>query len=284
MLYVLFRSSSKNDQTLAVIIIVYFIGHLMELQTAFDTTISYIPLVIMAVLAALVFHRTYQARNSGSTEWNVPQALKYIFGVVLIGLFGTFFFVGTIPIIRAQVANAHVRTVGSSDKRLLIYPVLFNSPIDPGGYLNRTFVDIQRGISIDPSVLEKPGRKDGFKKEFDLLATGYKQYLEVHPEDYRARIGLVDLYIYQRLFEVDNLNLAIENADKAIAIAPQIPQAYWMKSVAYLYQRKFDLAREWAKKGYDLNPNIEESKKVVDYIERSIKTFPAIDLYNFRQV
>jgi hypothetical protein len=57
-----------------------------------------------------------------------------------------------------------------------------------------------------------------------------------------------------------------------------------MKSVAYLYQRKFDLAREWAKRGYDLNPNIEQSKKIVDYIERSIKTFPEIDFYTFGQI
>jgi dipeptidyl-peptidase-3 len=34
----------------------------------------------------------------------------------------------------------------------------------------------------------------------------------------------------------------------------------------------------------DINPNIEESKNLVDYINRSIKTFPVIDLYVFKKI
>jgi hypothetical protein len=56
-----------------------------------------------------------------------------------------------------------------------------------------------------------------------------------------------------------------------------------MQSVAYLYQRKFDLARSWAKRAYDLNPNIEESTRLMRYLETAIKEFPVIDLYTFKQ-
>jgi hypothetical protein len=57
-----------------------------------------------------------------------------------------------------------------------------------------------------------------------------------------------------------------------------------MKSVAYLYAKKFDLAKEYAKKAYDLNPNVGESSRIVEYIDKSIKTFPEIDLYQFKQI
>ncbi len=162
--------------------------------------------------------------------------------------------------------------------------MIFSAPIDTAGFLNRTVTDLQRGISVDPSVLQKPGVAEGFQKEFAFFGENYQSYVESNPNDYRARIKMTDLYLYQMLFGVNNLTLAQESSDKAIALVPQAPQAYWQKSVAYLYERKFDLAREWAKKAYDLNPNIEESARLKQYIEDSIKTFPEIELYNFKQI
>lgn len=282
MLYVIFRSRERGDQTLAVFIIVYLIGHLMELQTAFDTTVSYVPLALMGAAATLVLHRTRVALvGVEKSVWRLSNGFKYAKGIVLIGGFAALFFIGTFPILRAQIANGSVRTAGSSDKRLPIYEQLFSSPINVAGFLNRTTTDLQRGIAQTPELLEKPDRVAGFIKEIDLLAAKHEAYLALHPDDYRARIRLSDIYIYGMLFGQDNLDKAHANADASIAIAPNLPQAYWQHAVAYLYQRKFDLAREWARKALELNPDIEESKRVADYIDRSIKTFPEIDLFNF---
>jgi tetratricopeptide (TPR) repeat protein len=83
---------------------------------------------------------------------------------------------------------------------------------------------------------------------------------------------------------VDRLAEAQEVLDKAIELVPQSPQPYWMKAVAYIYMKKFDLAREYAQKGLALNPKIVQSQKIVEYVEKSIKNFPNIDLYFFRQI
>ena len=48
--------------------------------------------------------------------------------------------------------------------------------------------------------------------------------------------------------------------------------------------KKFDLAREYAKKGIELNPKIKQSQLISDYVEKSIKDFPNIDLYFFKQI
>lgn len=281
MLYVIFYSRERNDQAFAVFITVYMVGHLMELQTAFDTTISYIPFVIMVSCATVLMHRTYSMKKVQGGDWVVPNGIKYVKAVALIVVFSSLFFMGTVQMIRAQVANGDIRTAGSSEKRIPIYPALFSSPMDKGGFLNRTIIDLQKGISLSQELFENPAKVQGMKKELDIIIANYEEYLLAHPQDYRARISLNNTYIYQRLFDVDNLDKAHASADTAIALVPAAPQAYWQHAVAYLYQRKFDLAREWAKKAYDLNPNIEESKRVLDYIERSIKTFPEIDLYNF---
>ena len=72
--------------------------------------------------------------------------------------------------------------------------------------------------------------------------------------------------------------------DTAITLMPQSPQPYWMKAVAYIYMRKFPLAREYAKKALELNPKITQSEAVAKYVEDSIKTFPEIDLFFFKQI
>lgn len=281
MLYVLLRSKKRDEQVLAIFILVYFVGHLMELQTAFDTVISYMPLAMMAGFATLLFHQTYTENVGEKSEWTVPEPLKYLLGLGFIVIFGGLFFVGTLPILRSNIANGEVRTIGSSEKRPPLYEILFNTPMDKAGILTRTFSDFKGGISQKPEVLAKEKWVENFKKESNLFAKGYQEHLEKHPNDYRARLNLTNLYIYDQLFGQQHLEEARSQALKAIELVPQAPQAYWHIAVSYLYQRNFDQARLWAQKAYDLNPNIEESKAIKDYIEDSIKTFPEVEFYNF---
>lgn len=284
LLYVLSRSKDRDDQVLAVVLLTYFVGHILELQTAFDTTITYVLVTCFAVFAAQIYTRTREQVSRRTTASVLPSYIQQIKGGVLIVGAITLFVVGTIPLMKAEGANGAIRRVGSSEKRIPIYTTLFSSPLDRGAFLWRTSNDIQRGVSLDPKVLEDARQREGIKKEIDVIVVNYENYLAEHPDDYRAILNLADIYIYQRLFDVDNLAKAHSALDQAITLVPQSPQPYWMKAVAYLYQAKFKEAREWAKKAYDLNPGIEESTRVKEYIDRSIKEFPQIDLYSFKQI
>jgi len=281
MLYVIFKSKEKSNQILASIIIVYTIGHFFELQTAFDTSISYIPVAIMLGLATIIFNRVYLYQNDKNKIYNIPVSARYILGSIFIGLFAYLLFVGTVPIIKAENINSQIRKVGTSEKRIPLYDGLFGSPVDKPAFIWRTSSDIQRGIAEVPVILENPQKVEGLKKEIEILIEEAEEYVGTHPDNYRMKLSLADLYIYQRLFNIDTLKEAQNVLDDAISLHPEIPQAYWMKSVAYLYMGKFSLAYEFAKKGYDLNPSIEQSQIIVDYIDRSIKTFPNIDLFYF---
>lgn len=285
MIYVLVRSKNKNDQTLAVILIIYFIGHIMELQTGFDTTISYVPLALMAALSSFVFYKTYQAeRGENSTRLILSSHLHHAVGGIFILGFGLFFIIGTVPIVRAQKANGTIHTIGSSEKRIGLYPKLFGSPVDKASFVWRTASDFQRGIAAKPSVLENENTVKSLIKELAIYENEYKKYALAHPMDYRVKISLANTYINKRLFNIDQLNEAHAVLDDAISGFPNMPQAYWMKSVTYLYQRKFDLAREWAKKAHDLNPKVEQSQKIINYIDESIRTFPDIIFFRFGQI
>jgi O-antigen ligase len=283
LLFVVLKSQIKNDRVLAVFLLIYFGLHLLELQTAFDTSVSYIIIVFMLALAVNLFHKTVRAVKKNDYEIELNVYSKYIMSSLIIVFFSYTFFVGLVPFMKTQSANGYMRTIGSSEKRLERYDELFGSKIDMPAFLWRTSADLQRGIGENPAVLSDPKKVKSINKEFEYLADKYIEYLKSNPNDFRSHLNLADILIYVRLFENDRLEDAQKVLDEAVKLVPQSPQAYWMKTVAYIYQRKFDLAREWAQKGLALNPKIKESQNIVKYVEDSIKTFPDIDLYFFRQ-
>jgi hypothetical protein len=284
LIYTTLRSPEKNDRVLSSILIVYFALHLLELQTAFDTSISYFMVAIMVALSVTLFHRTITHTKGKEPLFVLNSTTKYsVLGATFIFIIWSFFW-GWVPSVRANLANGEIRRVGNSAGRLPLYETMFDSPIDKHAFLWRTITDFQRGIGQEPGVLNKPEQVKGLKTEADLFDELYAEYVGSHPDHFRAHLNLADILIYQRLFNVDKLVQAQEVLDKAILLVPKSPQPYWMKAVAYVYMKKFDLAREYAKRGLDLNPAIVQSQNVVQYVEKSEKTFPDIDLFFFRQI
>lgn len=283
MIYTALKTTNRKDKILASILAIYFPLHFIELQTAFDTSISFPLLAFFTILAVVLFDRIKKEKGK-ETEFVVDGAPKYIFAGLILILVTLSFVWGFYPFVRAQIANAEIRLVGSAEERISWYPALLSSQTDPHAFLWRTATDFQRGIADNPKVLEKAGWREILKKEIGILENGYREYITNNPNHFRAHLNLADLLIYQSLFQVDKLAEAQEILDQAIKLVPQSPQPYWMKAVAYVYMGKFTYAREAAQAGLKLNPKIKQSQDIVNYVERSNKTFPEIDLFFFRQI
>jgi tetratricopeptide (TPR) repeat protein len=273
-----------KDRMLSCFLITYFALHFFELQTAFDTSISYPMLILMVVTAVILVHRMTSQDSVKKYEYQAHYSVKYIIAVIFLGFFGWSFFAGWLPFVRAQLINGTVRSVGDSVQRLPMYRVLLNSPVDRHAFLWRTSTDFERGISQNPAVLKNPQTFENLKKEIAVFENLYREFVAKNPDHFRAKLNFADILIYERLFGVNKLDEAQQVLDQAIAQVPQSPQPYWMKAVGYIYMKKFDLAREYAQKGLALNPQIKQSQDIVAYVEKSIKTFPQIDLYFFRQI
>ncbi len=284
LIYVAINSIQKKDRILASVLIVYFSLHFVELQTAFDTTISYFMVGFMIALSVALLHRTMIQKKGEGVLFRRSGWVRYAVACVVFVFFSWSLVIGWIPFVNAQITNGYIRTVGSSDKRLPAYPALFSSPVDKHSFLWRSSTDFQKGIGSNPSVLEDPKKLDLLRKEVKIFEEGYKKYIEQNPAHFRARLNYADVLIYESLFGIDKLGEAQMVLDEAIKVVPQAPQPYWMKAVAYIYMKKFDLAREYAKKGLDVNPRIKQSQDVVRYVDESIKAFPEIDLYFFRNI
>ncbi len=283
LLFVILKAKDRQDVILGAVLITYFFVHILELQTAFDTTISYIMLAVMATLAIVVFDKVAQERGF-KMRWNMPQSMHYGVGVVLVGYFGWALVVGTIPFWNVQRINGEIRTVGKVEKRLPLYPKLFETKVDLQGVLWRTVTDYQQGISQNPSVLENPEKAKALLAELDIFTKEYEKYVDKYPENFRAHLSLADVYIFHMLFGVNRLDEADVVLDRAIILAPEYPQALWMKAVTSLYRRKFDVARKYAEQAKKVNEKAEGTKEIDSYITDSIKTFPEIDLYFFKQI
>ncbi len=284
LIYVALKSPDKRDRLLSGVLLVYFPLHFIELQTAFDTSISYPMVALMIVLAAVLFERTRAQVVGGSVGLQIGKGLKIPVAVALFTFCMYSLLFGLIPFVRTQITNGYIRTVGAIDKRIPEYSTLFSSSVDSYSFLWRASTDFQRGIAENPTVLSDPKKVELLKKEAVIFEKQYRKHIEQNPTHFRAYLGLADILIYQRLFEVDKLAEAQQVLDEAIKIVPQAPQSYWMKAVTYTYMGEFDSAREYAQKALDLNPEVQQSPEVLKYVEDSIKTFPEIDLYFFRQI
>lgn len=283
LLYVLLKTKDREDGALASVLITYFFVHLLELQTAFDTTISAVMFALMVALSVYVLNKTI-SESGKDNSFQVSNAGKYVLGTILIGYFSWSLFFAIIPFWGIQTINGQFRTVGSAEKRIPLYEKLFDTKIDRAGILWRTSTDFQRGIGEKPEIVEDPSKVKFLIQEIDVIAKGYEDYIENNPENFRPYLSLADMYIYQMLFGINKLDEADAILDKAIVISGKHPQPYWMKAVISLYRRDFAKAREYVQKAKDMNSDVVETQRLEKYIEESIKTFPEIELYFFNQI
>ena len=280
LVYSALNSPEKNDRILSAILLVYFPLHFIELQTAFETSISYPILAFMMVSAVILFQRVRKTVNweTGRPAITYPLSVFLLFFVIWSTVWGLS------PLLQAEIVNGQMRAVKSAEERIPLYPRLISSPVDPHAFLWRISTDFQRAITVDPEVLSSPSTALNLKKELVVIETEYKNYIKNNPDHFRAKLNLADILIFQNLFQVNKLDEAQKILDEAIELVPQNPQSYWIKAVAYIYMGKFKEAREYAKKGLTLNPKIKQSQEIVDYVENSIKTFPEVELFFFRQI
>ncbi len=278
------RATDRSDRIFASLLIVYFTLHLAELQTAFDTTISYPIIVFMAASAIVLECRGRAASAEDSDVYRLNISSRYILAIITVVFLGWSFGYGLIPFVRAQIANGSIRTAKDSTIRMSLYPILFSSEVDQHSFLWRTLIDFQRAIDKNPSIIKDPKIFEDIKRELLYFEDKYQEYLSINPDHFRAHLGLANILIYQKLFGIDKLGQAQEVLDDAILLVPKAPQSYWMKAVAYVYMAKFDDAFKYAKTAYDLNPKIYQSEEVLKYIEKSSKSYPKIELFMFKQL
>lgn len=282
-LYLMLQSRKKEVIALAGLTGVYGILHFLELQTAFDTSISALSFAMMLALGTIAYGM-YRTNECGKEPHIFPSWTSMLLAVVMIGYCLWSFFFGFIPIVRAQIANRDIRSAGSSEKRLPYYDPLLASPLDIPTFLWRTSTDLQRGIAENPSVLGSEKNITGFITEMDIITNRYRAYVAQHPNDFRSTLNTADLLLYYSLLGVDHIDEARSYIARAKVLVPQSPMPYWMEAVSYVYQGKFQDAQKIITTAESFGGDVVGTQEVKKYITESQKSFPEITMYFFKQI
>lgn len=279
MILIIVQSNKKSIVVLASMVGIYSLVHFLELQTAFDTSISALSFVMIMALGTI----GYSEYRIGLSK-TLSQGYTYLIGVIFLTYFTWSFFAGVVPIFIAQNANGDLRRAGTSEKRLPLYSRLLASPIDVSTVLWRTSTDLQRGIIENPGVLNDVKKAQQLKKEFDVIIEQYKKYIIKNPDDVRSLLSLTDLLLYTSLFGEDNIELARQYINSVKILSPGNPMPYWMEAISYVYQGKIKDARVSIESAKKINQNAAGTKDIERYIEEASKSFPEIEMYFFKQI
>lgn len=272
--YMLIRigfSQIETYRNFAVISGLFLVFHLLELQTAFDTVVSYI---ILGVIFACI-HTVYRWNGYGKTmslpAWGVP-----LIGVVCV-VGAVFAYTETHTMIVSNRTHGNIRAIGSSKERVKLYEKLFASNVDKPTSLWRTATDLERGILEKPEILSNPEKVEDLLVEFTYIGSEYDAYLAKNPDDFRALLNRADILLFVRLLNEDRLLDSKKYIDRAQILVPQHPIPYIMNSVIAVYQNDFKNAYMYIEQAKKVNPDIEYTKQTEWWIKKQEKTFPEID-------
>jgi hypothetical protein len=280
-IYMVWRVAKREDEQSINIAIIATMGltlHLLDIQTAFDTVISYLTLG-----ALFAFINGYYWSKRDGKKINSSRTISIIVSVVLIlaSIIGIRY---TLKIRSANIANHDARTIGSSDGRLAIYPKLLGSPVDQATYLWRTTTDIEQSIVKKPELINSPEKIKGLLSEFAYLEDRYKQYINKNPNDYRMLLNLAKNMIFVSILGKDELNDSKQYIDRASAIVPQSPIPDIMRSIISVYSGNFRDAYKYINKAKSIIPDLQYTLGIEGWIKIQEKSFPQIDFITVQYI
>lgn len=114
-------------------------------------------------------------------------------------------------------------------------------------------------------------------RQLGIYEAFLRQYVAEHPEDYRTRLNFVYLLLTTTALGGDN---HIAEAKEVIAgsykLSPENPLTYVLAATAEMYGGNIVGAREKIAEGIALNPDIEFTQNMAQYIEKQAAQFPNI--------
>lgn len=116
------------------------------------------------------------------------------------------------------------------------------------------------------------------KEEIKIYEEAFEKRLIENPSDYRSHMDLAYLYLTSTIIGDTKTARAKELVNLGYALSPENPLTYTLDALVELYQGNIAEAEKIAARGLALNPDITMSQKVVAHIEAQAKSFPTISV------
>lgn len=261
----------------ATLLYIVPIAHILQLQTSFDTIVTYI--VGCVFVGYALWLERESAPQDDHTQSLSPGTHKITAGilvvVVLIGaqyaLFAEY---------HRQQALFNIFTAQDPDQQSTHITEALAGPVrfEPLRLASASFI---KGVfeQIEESGGDVVGVSSAVNDQFSLYEAEYKRYIDHIPEDYRAHMNYAYLLMTMSTIggqnRLDDALTVLENAEH---LSETNPLAHILMALTLLYQGDFDAAQEAIAEAEMRNPDIEVTQRVKDHIETQIENAPYITI------
>mgnify|MGYP003393715902 CR=1 FL=1 len=282
---VVYRARKKGllQDTEAVLLVALPVAHFLQLQTAFDTVSSYTLLGVL-VGYGLWLERSIGAESSHRARTEPENLMhKTLAGVLVVFvLMSAKYFMFDEFVRQNALFQLFVETNAQKQVPLAQTATSRLSSFESTRLLSTTFLT---------NVLRQVSKEKLNKPSLNLILSithvyedKFERYLAVQPEHYRAHINLAYLQSIETVLGENKLTKAKEVVAEAYPLSPNHPLTYAMDALMELYSGNIKLAKEKARAGIALNPNITFSQSVLEHIEKQEKTFPTISVMRLEKL
>src|SRR3989344_1342551 len=275
---VIVRRARQNglleDTEAALLVAIPFI-HLLQLQTSFDTVGTYFLLAIIGGYS-LWLERMMIVNDIGKPEYSPQLLINKVFAALLaiIALIGFKFLV--FDEYGRQIALlATLRTTNTGKQEIYI-----KESLDRISSFSSVRLSSSSFIKGALEHIAQNGGKDNalILKRLSLYETYYKTFLDKAPNHYRARMNYAYLLLIKTALGEDRTKDVKALLEDSYALSPQNPLTFALDAVASLYMGNVPEAKKIMQEGIALNPDVDFSHEIFDYIEKQEQKFPRITI------
>lgn len=242
----------------------FFLVHLLQLQTSFNTVTTYSILAIVIGYVLFLESKLSEKRIKGMSV-----------ALVIIILAISSLFVTSQEYLR-QKAVFDIFQTSSSQEQVENIKTVLESTSDFEG-LRVTSASFISGFLSQVATGVSSGAMQNGLEQLNLYEEGYKKYLDKMPNDYRARMNYVYLLLVKTALGADMTSEAREIVLDSYQLSPNNVTTYMMHSLVELYSGNLDLAEGILSEGLAINPNVRSIGEIQEYLERQIASFPQIE-------
>lgn len=251
-------------------------AHILQLQTAFDTIPTYF-IISLIVTYGLWLERKISEPNS--KKYVISNQLRYgVCALLLVAIFSASIFFGFKEHDRQYALYKVFAASTQIEREKSVQSAVSN--VQDFESLRLVSASLTKGVLSELAKNElDPDLAIYVKRDLVMYQQAFENRLEIVPSDYRSRMNLVYIQLVQTMLGDNKILESQDILKNSSELSPSNPLAYILEGLSYLYEGKFEKAKEIARLGIALNPSIEISREVLAHIEAQEKSFPVVEFF-----
>ncbi|MDD5221414.1 MAG: O-antigen ligase family protein [Candidatus Pacebacteria bacterium] len=241
----------KKNFWLPAIFISLLIAYFLQNLTVFDMISSYILFFASLAFIDSLDDKEKEYPNINSSMISIGLGLIAVTCLVI----SLIFFV--INPLKSSAYISKMNTAENSKERLGYYVnSILTSPL--GKFQNRDFL-ARETLTLSRSPAIEKINPENFAQEVNFITDELEKTVKESKYDLRSRMSLSQIYAARAFFFNGSFDNAQKIVDETLMLCPNGQQVLWNAAQMAAYQKKYDKTMEYAQKAIEVAPNLPEA-------------------------